>query len=52
MDWKCTDFQIKKKFWALQSVKKVILAVCFDLEEPMNIDFFEKDATVNSASCC
>ena len=39
-----------KKFWAEQSVKKVMLTVFWDMKGPITIDFLEKDATVNSAS--
>ena len=36
MEWKYTNFPVKKKFWTQQSLKKVI-------QEPITIDFLEKN---------
>ena len=49
MEWKLSDFLIKKKFWPQQSVKKVILTVFSEMKRPISIDFFEEGATVNCA---
>ena len=52
MEWKHTDFPVKKKFWAQQSGKKMMLTVFWNMKEPITIDFREKAATVNSTSYC
>ena len=49
MEWKHTDFLVKKKFQAQQSVKKIMLTVSWGMKGPITIGFFEKGATVNSA---
>ena len=45
--WKHNDSQVKKKFWAKQSVKKVMLTVFYDIKKPITVDFLEKGTTVN-----
>ena len=40
----------KEKFRVTHSVKKVMLTVVWDIKGPINIDFIERGATVNSAS--
>ena len=52
MEWKHTDSTVTKKIWVQWSVKKVILIVFWDLIGSMNMNFFEKGASVNSASYC
>ena len=52
MEWKHTDSPIKERFQEQWSVKKVILTVFWKMKIVITIDFFEKDATVNSASDC
>ena len=47
-----TDSSVKKKFWAQQSVKKVMLTVFWNIKGPYATDFFEKGTTVNSAYYC
>ena len=42
MEWKHTDSPVKKKFWAQQSVRKVLLKVFLGMKESITIDFFEK----------
>ena len=52
MKWKRTDIPVKKKLWAQQSVKKVMLTVLWDMKRLITIDFLEKGATENSGSNC
>ena len=52
MEWKHTDTLVKKKFWVPWSLKKVKLTVFCAIKEIMNVDFLEKDATVNRTSYC
>ena len=52
MEWKHTDFLVKKKFQAQQSVIKVILTVLLDMKGSMIIDFLKTVKTVNRASYC
>ena len=47
MEWKHADSPVKKNFKTLGSVKKVRLAVFWDMKVSRTIDFFEKDAFVN-----
>ena len=49
---KHTDSPVKKKFWAQQSVKKVVLTFFRDMKWPISIYFLEKAFTVNSVSYC
>ena len=44
------DSPVNKTFRAQRSVKKVILAVFWDMQGPTIIDFLEKDTTVNRTS--
>ena len=39
-----------KIFWAQESVKKVMQTIFWDMKRTITIDFFEKGATINSAS--
>ena len=48
MEWKITDFPVKKKFRAQRSVKKIFC----DIERSIIIDFFKERATVNCDSNC
>ena len=43
---------VNKKSRMQQSVKKVMLTVCWDMKVPITINFREKGTTVNSASYC
>ena len=52
MEWKHTDFPVKKRLLAQQSVKKVMMTVFWDMKELPIINFLEKGATVNSVSYC
>ena len=52
MECKPTDSLVKKMFQMQLSVKKVILIFSWDIKGSISIDFFEKVATVNSASDC
>ena len=52
MERKRTDFPVKEKFCAQQSVKKVMLIVFWDMKGLITIDFLEKSATQNNASYC
>ena len=51
MEWKYTDFLVKKKFQPEQSVK-VMRTVFWNMIGPITIDFLEKGATVNNISYC
>ena len=50
MELKHTDSSVKKKFWALRSVKKSYAVVFLWIKGPVTIDFLGKDATVNNDS--
>ena len=52
MEWKHIESQVKEEFQVHESVKKVMLAVFWDMKGPLAIDFFKKGATVNSTSYC
>ena len=52
MEWKHPDSLVKKTFWAKWLEKKIVVIVFWDMKKLFTTDFFEKGATVNSASYC
>ena len=46
MECKLIDSLVKKRLWALRSVKKVMLTVIWDMKRPITIDFLEKGALI------
>ena len=49
-DWRHTNSPVKKKFWALRLIKKIMLNIFRDMKGPMSIDFLEKEK--NCKQCC
>ena len=42
IEWKHSNFPVKKNFWVQQSVKKVMLTTLWDMKGAIIIDFLEK----------